>query len=384
MIKAWAFEFNTINGPGPVDFRDEKLVQAAFDANLDRIASLEQYGFEGVFFGEHHFINTLNPSPHLMIAAAASRTKTLKLGVMGTVLAFHHPWRVAEELGMLDYITHGRLEIGVAAGVPPEFLFVSIAQDDVRPMYEESLEFLDKALQSSHVTNKGRFWNLDEVPVLPLTKKLARRRKWMTIYSGKSCRVAARRGYRVCTGVQSVEQAAKAFDAYRDEADKIGYKIGPEDLSVRRHVLIGDTDASAQEEFDRVQPLSLGRLAEAFAPVNERLQKALGHAASQESQQTGLVDAAAPQRGPEDSPMGDATKMKSIGDLRDAPFSLEDEFLFGSPTTVADKIIDQCRRMGAANILAVTLMAHSKEELDRNYALWGKVNQILAKADVAS
>ncbi|MGG6496719.1 UNVERIFIED_CONTAM: LLM class flavin-dependent oxidoreductase, partial [Bacteroidetes bacterium 56_B9] len=88
------------------------------------------------------------------------------------------------------YISGGRLEIGVASGVPPEFLFVNVPQDDVRPMYQESVEFLDKALQGRLVTHEGRFWKFTELPVMPQTKRVARRRKWMTIYSDASCRNA--------------------------------------------------------------------------------------------------------------------------------------------------------------------------------------------------
>ncbi|MCW8378697.1 LLM class flavin-dependent oxidoreductase [Streptomyces justiciae] len=382
MIKAWAFEFNSILSPDRPDFRDEKQVQAAFVANLAHIAGLEKRGFEGVFFGEHHFINTMNPSPHLMIAAAAQHTKTLKLGVMGTVLAFHHPWRVAEELGMLDYLTEGRLEIGVAAGVPPEFLFVGIPQDEVRPMYEESLDFLDKALESTHVTHEGRFWEFDELPILPPMKKVGRRRKWMTIYSAGSCRIAARRGYRVCTGVQTVENATKAFDAYREEADRIGYEVGPEDISIRRHVLIADTDADAEELFQATQPASLERLAEAFAPVNERLQKALGHGAPPEALKSGLVDAASPRRtDPGEEHLPDASKLTRI-DIKDVG-PLDDEYIFGSPVTVAEKVIDQCRSLGAGHILALTLMTHTKRDLARHYDLWEKVIPILRTAKVA-
>lgn len=381
MIKAWSFESNNILSREIPDFNDEKKVQAAYDANLAHVATLERRGFEGAFFSEHHFMNTLTPSPHLMIAAAATRTKNLKLGVMGSVLAFHYPWRLAEELGMLDYITGGRLEIGVAAGVPPEFLFVNMPQDEVRPLYEENLEFLDKALESTRVSHKGRFWDLDEVPILPFTKRVDRRRKWMTIYSASSCRLAARRGYRVCTGIQTVAQANKAFDAYREEADKVGHEVGPDDVAIRRHVLVADTDEDAKAQFDTIQPRQLARIAESFAPVNERLQQALGQAASPTTVKSGIIDADAPRRAaPDESHLPDPTKMSRI-DLGDAG-PLEDEYIFGSPASVAEQIIDQCRGMGAGHIVGVTMQSQTKPEFDHHFDLWEKVIPILNKADI--
>ncbi|MCW8378715.1 LLM class flavin-dependent oxidoreductase [Streptomyces justiciae] len=381
-IKAWVFSFNAIHGPDMPDFFDEDLVQQTFDANLDRIARFEEAGFEGVFFSEHHFIASLTPSPHLLIAAAASRTKTLKLGVMGTVLAFHQPWRVAEELGMLDYITRGRLEIGVASGVPPEFLFVNVPQEDVRPMYRESLEFLDKALESRAVTHEGRFWNFDEVPIMPALKKADRRRKWMTVYSADSCRVAAQRGYKICTSLQSVENAKKAYDAYREEADKIGYEVTPDDLGIRRSITLGATDAEAQELFERTMPLQMARMAATFEPVNERLQRSLGHGASPDVLKSGLVDGAAPRReGAEHLP--DAEKVSNANPDALGMVS-EDEVIIGSPETAAEKIIDQCRRLGAGHIVGGADMAFplTEAELDTQYDLWEQMIPILRKANV--
>ena len=39
---------------------------------------------------------------------------------MGMVLPYHQPWRIVEEIGMLDHLTNGRLEIGTSAGIPDE------------------------------------------------------------------------------------------------------------------------------------------------------------------------------------------------------------------------------------------------------------------------
>lgn len=375
MVKAWVFEFNGILGREVPNCTDENVVQHAFDTNLARIESLERIGFEGVFFSEHHFLNSLTPSPNLLVAAAGARTKRLKLGVMGTVLAFHQPWRVAEELGMLDYITNGRLEIGIASGVPPEFLFVNIPQDDVRPMYQESVEFLDKALEGRLVTHSGRFWQFNDVPVMPQTKRVTRRRKWMTIYSDGSCRNAARRGYRVCTGFQSVENATKAFDAYRDEGDKVGFKVGPDDIAIRRHVILAETDAAAGALAQQALPAERARMAATFAPVGERMQRELGHGPSADVLKSGVMDAAAPAR-------PDAAK-PTIDPLAMGIVHFEDEFIIGSPQTVADRIIDQCRRMGAGHMLATHLASLTEAEIATNYRLWETVIPILNKADLS-
>jgi len=245
MINPWAFHYNNIQARKSPAYDDQRTVQHTFNANLELLASLEGMGFEGVFFSEHHFLSSLSPCPNLLLAAVAKMTKKLRLGVMGNVLPLHQPWRLAEELAMLDYISEGRLEIGVASGVPPELLFANIPQDDVRPMFAEALDFLDQAHEHKRLTHHGKFWNYDDLPILPRLRNESRRRRWMTVISESSCRVAARRAYKVCTGFQSIQTILKCFDGYREEADKIGLNVGPDDLGVRRQVLIWDTDSSA-------------------------------------------------------------------------------------------------------------------------------------------
>jgi alkanesulfonate monooxygenase SsuD/methylene tetrahydromethanopterin reductase-like flavin-dependent oxidoreductase (luciferase family) len=89
-----------------------------------------------------------------------------------------------------------------------------------------------------------------------------------------------------------------------------------------------------------------------------------------------VVDAAAVQRN--DPPAPGKRPFKG-------PFSVEigaDEFIAGSPKTVADKIIDQCRRLGAGNIMAYHSSTMEEAQVAHNYALWEQVIPILAKADV--
>jgi len=373
MIKVWNFDFNQVPGAANPDYDDFNLVQRAYNHNIDLMVSMERRGFEGIFFSEHHFIASMSPCPNLLIAAVAPQTKTLKLGVMGNVLPFHQPWRIAEELHMLDYLTEGRLEIGVAPGVPPEFIFLNFKMEDIRPMYKEILDFIDMAADHRDVTLKGKFFDLEAIPSMPRPRKEARRRNWMTVYSESSCREAARRNYKVCTGYQSCESAALAFDGYREEAANLGRDVGPDDIGLRRQVLVWDTDSEAEAVNTEMQASAVARLEDIFRAVGERLAKA-GGGPSEGVKQSGIIDAAVVPNA-EDA---NKPKSKSI-----APSLVSaDEQIFGSPKTVADKIIDQCRRIGAGNLMAYHVPTLSEAQLAHHYDLWEKVIPILAKADV--
>src|SRR5271157_4921937 len=132
MIKPWLFEFfraptdKDVLIPKPCANVTPSDVARQFASYSDMWTRAEDYGFEGVFFSEHHFGPGYSPSPNLLIAALAPRTRTLRLGVMGVVLPYYQPWRVVEEIGMLDHLTGGRLEIGTSSGIPQEMALIGL------------------------------------------------------------------------------------------------------------------------------------------------------------------------------------------------------------------------------------------------------------------
>src|SRR5262245_26576045 len=142
MIKPWIFEF--LYAP---DSQGETIApqtaKAVFDAGVALWQRMDALGFEGIFFSEHHFGVSYSPSPNLLIAAVARSTQRLRLGTMGMVLPLYQPWRVLEEIGMLDHLTGGRLEIGCASGIPPEMARIGMGPQENRERFDEALAILD-------------------------------------------------------------------------------------------------------------------------------------------------------------------------------------------------------------------------------------------------
>ncbi len=335
MIKSWIFEF--FPGLPEGELFDPAASQRHFNDYLDLWASAECAGFDGIFFSEHHFGGGYSPAPHLLIANVALRTSTLRLGVMGVVPAYHSPWQLVEEIGILDHLTGGRLEIGTAAGIPQEMAHVGLDVDEARARYDEAIEVLDKALASPVISHHGRFWHFDNLRLTPRPIQQPSPPKWVTVVSTSSARKAARRGAKLCTGFHPQQTVVEIFDAYREEAARIGRTVGPDDLCIRRQVTLIRDDAervtvNAQRSENYRQRLK----ADPRLDLPER---------------PALLD----------TPSAHAF---TIGD---------DEFITGTPQSVAEQIIAQCREAEAGNFSAVFDRSVGPSRLKEWYRDFGAV-----------
>ncbi|HLG44985.1 MAG TPA: LLM class flavin-dependent oxidoreductase [Reyranella sp.] len=335
MIKPWIFEFFGV----PTDLQeafDAPRSQHYFDAYLDLWASAEPAGFEGIFFSEHHFGAGYSPAPNLLIANLASRTKRLRLGTLGMVAPYHAPWQLIEEIGMLDHLTGGRLEIGTAAGIPNEMAKVGLGPDEARARNDEVLDILDAALKTPVISHHGRFWNFDNLRLTPRPVQQPSPPVWVTVVSESSARKAARRGAKLCTGFHPLGKIIDIFDAFRDEACKIGRRVGPEDLCIRRQVtMLGEDD-----DRDAVVDAVLRNMRK-YLEADPRLDT---------PDRPAVLD----------TPTAHAF---SIGD---------DEVVAGSVDSVATQIIEQCRAAGAGHFAANFNRSQTPDVLKQWYAAFGE------------
>jgi len=97
---------------------DEQVSHRQLFEDLTELTLMaEDGGFSTVWIGEHHAMEyTISPSPMPLLSYLAARTTTIHLGA-GTIIApFWHPLRVAGECALLDVISNGRMEVGLARG----------------------------------------------------------------------------------------------------------------------------------------------------------------------------------------------------------------------------------------------------------------------------
>ena len=88
---------------------------------LAQIELGDRVGFDTVWLGELHFSRAFSilADPLMVLAAAAQRTRRIRLGTAVTLLPMHNPVKIAEEAAICDILSDGRLEFGVGRGTAP-------------------------------------------------------------------------------------------------------------------------------------------------------------------------------------------------------------------------------------------------------------------------
>ena len=109
----------------------------------------EQLGFTNVRTVEHYFLSYggYSPDPLIFLSAAAALTRSMRL-ITGAVLpVFNNPLKLAGQIGMVDAISKGRLEVGFArAFLPHEFARFGVSMDESRSRFDEGLEQIRRLL----------------------------------------------------------------------------------------------------------------------------------------------------------------------------------------------------------------------------------------------
>jgi limonene 1,2-monooxygenase len=132
----------------------------AMQRDLELMEHLDRLGYDEAWIGEHHSAGyEILASPEIFIAAAAERTKRIKLGTGVTSLPYHHPFMVADRCVMLDHLTRGRFMFGVGPGaLPSDAFMMGIDPVEQRRMMEESLEAIIALLRGDAPVNMETDW----------------------------------------------------------------------------------------------------------------------------------------------------------------------------------------------------------------------------------
>jgi probable LLM family oxidoreductase len=142
----------------PADARSPQDTSRKLRELMDQVELADQLGLEVFGVGEHHRPDFAVSAPAVVLAAAAERTKRIRLTSAVTVLSSDDPVRVFEEFSILDLLSGGRAEIMAGRGSFIEsFPLFGYDLDDYDALFAEKLEMLVALRSSERVTWSGKF-----------------------------------------------------------------------------------------------------------------------------------------------------------------------------------------------------------------------------------
>lgn len=236
-----------------IDQRGEPLAQL-FDERMALVQAAEDAGFYGYHLTEHHATPlSTTPSPTVFLAAVARETTRIRLGTLLFLLPLYNPYRLLEELLMLDSLSHGRLDIGVGRGISPhEFDALGVSFDEVQERYDEVFEVLYQGLTKDRLVHAGARHRYDNVPVVMQPAQRPHPPLWYGLRGEHGPAFAARYGMNGVT-LGGNERIAGIIAAFRaawtahsaERATRVAPVADPL-AGAMRAMVVADSDAEAE------------------------------------------------------------------------------------------------------------------------------------------
>ena len=231
---------------------------------LEEIELADQLGLDVYGIGEHHRPDFVASAPEIILAAAASRTKTIRLSSAVTVLSSNDPVRVYQAFATLDHLSNGRAEIIAGRGSFIEsFPLFGYDLNDYNELFSEKLELLLELQKNQPVTWSGHHRAaLDNTNVYPRSLQSP-----LPIWVGvggtpESVVRAATLGLPMALAIiGGMPERFRAFtDLFRSTAAQAGHDISRLPLSINAHGYLADSYEQAANEYWPFHAAVMGKI----------------------------------------------------------------------------------------------------------------------------
>ncbi|NEQ72321.1 MAG: LLM class flavin-dependent oxidoreductase [Okeania sp. SIO2D1] len=219
-----------------------------FNEALHLVSLCDKLNYTNVRIVEHYFhpYGGYSPNPIVFLTAASQRTRKARL-ITGAVLpVFNNPLKLAGEIGMLDAISNGRLEVGFArAFLPHEFARFGIDLNESRARFTEGMEQVRCLLEAENVSMEGQFHRFENVTSLPRPTQTPRPPFWIAcLATPESFVTAGERGYGVMAIPLAGGKMAELIKLYRDAWKSAGHP-GQGKVMLAFHMFCAPTEEQA-------------------------------------------------------------------------------------------------------------------------------------------
>jgi alkanesulfonate monooxygenase SsuD/methylene tetrahydromethanopterin reductase-like flavin-dependent oxidoreductase (luciferase family) len=240
------------------ELADPARVGQYYNWTLDELLFAARAGFDGVCTNEHHQnAYGFMPSPNIMgsVLAKATNGSDVAIVQMGATLPTNPPLRVAEEYGMLDCISGGRLVAGLPLGSPMDVNWCyGITPMEHRERYRESFALVLKAWQSRDIFAwNGKYHQLANVNLWPRPIQQPHPPVWVP-GSGSISTFDFAADHNVCycfLSYSGAKAAKSMMDKYWQVIEKRGLEANPYRAGFLQLVVVGETDQDAERKFAR-------------------------------------------------------------------------------------------------------------------------------------
>ena len=240
-------------------FRPEDSTTADYYEQCLRIAAkADELGYSSIKTVEHSFYDYggHSPNPSVFLSAVAARTKRVRLITGAVIPAFHHPAHLGGDLAMLDNMSRGRLDAGFGrAFLPKEFEVFGVPMSQSRERFEEAIGMIKRLWTEDRVTAKGKFWQLEDVHLMPRTVQKPHPPIWIAAISSEESFVyAAKNGFNLMIVPYAGKpgQLQEFVKMYRRLWGESGHKAGAEQIQVAQFCYVAEKSDEAKRGFERI------------------------------------------------------------------------------------------------------------------------------------
>ncbi|MQF90791.1 MAG: LLM class flavin-dependent oxidoreductase [SAR202 cluster bacterium] len=227
---------------------------AGFREFVERNIEAEALGYHSTFLVEHHFTGFGQVSATLnLLTWIGALTSTLRLGTAVTVLPWHNPVLLAEQIATLDLLSEGRVDAGIGKGYRlKEFEGFAMPVEEADARFEECLEVMLKAWTSdSPWSHRGKYWQYDNIVVEPPSTQKPHPQLWMGAGSPRSVKQVAQLGFNMLLGqYDSFDMIVDEIAMYKSEVESLGRTFDPLSVAVARSVNIVNSNNDYEEAMN--------------------------------------------------------------------------------------------------------------------------------------
>ena len=247
--------------PVPPSYHDPEVSMRSYAEGMAECELAEDLGFDWISLSEHHYSgNRTTPNPAVMAAAVAERCKQARIALLGQLLPLHNPVRCAEEIGMLDNLTGGRLVAAFMRGTPSEDQVYDLNPAEGRDRLMEAMDLVLKALTEPEPFSwEGRHYQYRTVSVWPWPVQRPLPPILVASRSDDGVRFAAAKGLGLGVSYDSPDDMAGVVRNYRQWQSGAGRDPGADDIVFRGGICLAETDEQAAALRERVHAAGGGR-----------------------------------------------------------------------------------------------------------------------------